>query len=381
VYQVRLRNSPLLGGIMRAIGTMSGTSLDGVDVALLDTDGETIVGFGPTASRAYTAAERAVLRAALEAATGLEARDDRPGVLAEAERVVTDAHGEAIEAFAAANGIAAGDVDIVGFHGQTVLHRPERRLTVQIGDGPALARRLGIDVVHDLRAADVAAGGQGAPLVPIYHRAMVRHAGLGLPLAVLNIGGVGNLTFIGADGELIAFDTGPGNALIDDLVHARTGAAFDDGGALALAGRVNEAVLGRLLDHPYFAAPVPKSLDRGAFPDAAGAAVELSTEDAAATLAAFTAAAVAAGAGRLPAPPRQWLVSGGGARNAAIMAALAARLRAPVSSASDHGFDADFVEAQAFAYLAVRSFRGLPLTFPGTTGVSTPLSGGIVSRP
>jgi anhydro-N-acetylmuramic acid kinase len=366
---------------MHVIGTMSGTSLDGVDVALLDTDGETIAGFGPVASRPYTPAERAVLRQALAAAAGLDDRAARPGVVAEAERIVTDAHAETIAAFLAENGIAAQEIDAIGFHGQTVLHRPQRRLTVQIGDGSRLAHQLAVQVVHDLRAADVAAGGQGAPLVPVYHRALVRHAGLDLPLAVLNLGGVGNVTFIGADGDLMAFDTGPANALIDDLVRRRTGAPYDADGALARVGRVDEAALARLMDNLYFAAPPPKSLDRGDFPGSAGAVKHLATEDAAATLTAFTAAAVAAAAAHLPAPPKRWLVAGGGARNPAILAALAARLDAPVSRAGDFGFDADFIEAQAFAYLAARSLKGLPLTFPGTTGVAAPLRGGVLSRP
>jgi anhydro-N-acetylmuramic acid kinase len=381
MYQVRRRISPARGAAMRVIGTMSGTSMDGVDVALLETDGEAILGFGPAASRPYSASEREVLRAALEAAAQLSDRGARPGVVAEAERIVTAAHGEAIATFLAEQDIAPGDVDAIGFHGQTVVHRPQRRLTIQIGDGPALARWLGISVVHDLRAADVAAGGQGAPLVPVYHRALAHYAGLARPLAILNLGGVGNVTFVGADDTLLAFDTGPGNALIDDLMQRRTGAAFDRDGAFATTGRVDERVLGRLLDHPYFSAPPPKSLDRGDFAGAAALVADLSTPDAAATLAAFTAAAVARAEVYLPARPLLWLVAGGGARNPALMAALAARLDVPVAPAEAVGLAADFIEAQAFAYLAARSLKSLPLTFPGTTGVAAPLTGGVLSRP
>jgi anhydro-N-acetylmuramic acid kinase len=366
---------------MRVIGTMSGTSLDGVDVALVETDGEAIAALGPTGFRPYAAAERALLRRALADAAALDDRTARPGALAAAERLVTDAHAEAVEGFLAEHGLAPGAIDAVGFHGQTVLHRPERRLTVQIGDGGALARRLGIAVVHDFRAADVAAGGQGAPLVPAYHRALVAMAGLEPPLAVLNLGGVGNLTFVGTDGALIAFDTGPANAPIDDLVRARTGAAFDRDGALACAGKVDVGVLGRLLVHPYFAAPPPKSLDRQDFAGAAAAVAHLSAEDAAATLAAFVAAAVARGAEHLPALPARWIVAGGGARNPAILAELRRRLATPVDPADALGWSPDAIEAQAFAFLAVRSLRGLPLTFPGTTGVMAPLTGGVTSRP
>jgi anhydro-N-acetylmuramic acid kinase len=366
---------------MRAIGLMSGTSLDGVDVALVETDGEAIQTLGPAGYRPYAEDERTLLRRALADAAGLDARAARPGALAAAERLVNEANAEAVERLLADHGLRAGQIDVVGFHGQTVLHRPERRLTVQIGAGAGLARRLGIQVVYDLRAADVAAGGQGAPLVPVYHRALAEKAGLARPLAVLNLGGVGNLTFIGAGDELIAFDTGPGNAPIDDLVRARTGAAFDRDGALALAGRADRAALERLMAHPYFAVPPPKSLDREDFRDAAAVVQALSTADAAATLAAFTAAAVARGAALLPAPPRRWIVAGGGARNPAIMAALSERLGKNVESADALGFSADAIEAQAFAFLAVRSLRGLPLTFPGTTGVTAPLTGGVLSRP
>ncbi|HVV95479.1 MAG TPA: anhydro-N-acetylmuramic acid kinase [Hyphomicrobiales bacterium] len=366
---------------MRAIGTMSGTSLDGVDVALVETDGETVEALGPTGYRPYADGERALLRQALADAAGLSDRTARPGTLAAAERLVTDAHAEAVEGFVAEHGLDRRAVDVVGFHGQTVLHRPERRLTVQIGDGAALARRLGIAVVHDLRAADVAAGGQGAPLVPAYHRALAAKADLTAPVAVLNLGGVGNLTFIGAGGELVAFDTGPANAPIDDLVGARTGAPFDRDGALARAGRADQAVLARLLARPYFAALPPKSLDRVDFADATAAVSALSTEDAAATLAAFVAASVARGAEHLPTPPARWVVAGGGSRNPAIMAELHARLGVPVEPADALGFAADAIEAQAFAFLAVRSLKGLPLTFPGTTGVAAPLPGGVVSLP
>ncbi|HEV2957820.1 MAG TPA: anhydro-N-acetylmuramic acid kinase [Xanthobacteraceae bacterium] len=362
-----------------ALGLMSGTSLDGIDAALIETDGERIARFGPVGYRPYADGERDLLRRALAAATGLSDRTARPGVLAEAEALVTRAHAEAVEDFLRALAIARREVAVIGFHGQTVLHRPERRLTVQIGDGAALARRIGISVVFDLRAADVAAGGQGAPLVPVFHRALVENLQRPRPIAVLNIGGVANVSYIdGAD--LVACDTGPGNALIDDLMMARAGASYDRDGAAAAQGRVDEAWVAAALAHPFFAAPPPKSLDRNAFAslDAAG----FSLEDGAATLTAFTAAAVAAVVPLLPRVPRSWIVAGGGARNATLMRMLAARLApATVETAQTLGWSSDAIEAQAFAFLAVRALNGLPITFPGTTGAPRPLTGGVVARP
>lgn len=362
---------------MRAIGLMSGTSMDGVDVALIDTDGEAILGFGPVGGRPYAAEERALLVRAVETARRLERREDRSGGLDEAERMVTDAHASAVEAFLAVHGLKADDIDLVGFHGQTVIHRPERGFTVQLGDGERLAARLGIDVVHDLRAADMAAGGEGAPLVPVFHRALAAHAGLDLPVVIANIGGVANVTWVG-EGDPVAFDTGPGNAPIDDLVRARTGAACDRDGRLAAAGRVDRTALARLLDHPFFDAEPPKSLDRDAF-DLAPVA-ELDLADAAATLTAFAAEALSMAEQHFTFPPRQWIVSGGGARNPSLMAALASRVAAPVLTADKAGWNAEHVEAQAFAYLAVRSLRGLALTFPTTTGVKAPMTGGVLAQ-
>ncbi|MBY6240173.1 anhydro-N-acetylmuramic acid kinase [Methylosinus sp. Sm6] len=364
--------------LVRAIGLMSGTSMDGVDVALLETDGVQLLSFGPTLSAPYGEEDRALLRAALAKAVDLEDRMARPGPLAEAERVVTERHAEAVEAFLRENEIDAAAIDVVGFHGQTVLHRPERRLTVQIGDGAALARRLGIDVVYDLRAADVAAGGQGAPLVPAYHRALVAASGLDGPVAVLNIGGVANVTLVDGAAEPVACDTGPGNALIDDLMLARTGVAFDRDGAAAAAGRADEDALARLLAHPFFEAPPPKSLDRNDFSLAPVAG--LATADAAATLTAFTAASIGRAFPLLPAPPRLAIVCGGGAYNPTLMRELAARLPCAVERAEDIGWAGAAIEAQAFAFLAARSLKGLPLTFPKTTGAPEPLPGGRLAR-
>jgi anhydro-N-acetylmuramic acid kinase len=365
-----------------AIGLMSGTSQDGVDVALLDTDGEAIAQVGSTACRPYTAAERALLRKATAAAANLTERTARPDPVAAAEALINDAHAEAVQTFLAANAIKPDDVGVVGFHGQTLLHRPERGLTIQIGDGKALSARLGIPVVYDFRAADVAAGGQGAPLAPIYHAALVRHLGGAAPVAVLNVGGVANITCIDGD-NLIACDTGPGNALLDDFLRLRTGKPLDTDGRAAAAGKVQEDMIERLLAHPFFAAAPPKSLDRNDFRSWVGTAFDgASVEDGAATLTALTAASVARIVPHLPRPPASWVVAGGGANNPTLMRMLTERL-APARVVTAHavGWSADSLEAQAFAYLAVRSLRGLPISFPGTTGAPRPLSGGVLARP
>ena len=366
---------------MRAIGLMSGTSLDGVDVALIETDGERVTALGPTGYRPYADAERDLLRRALADGARLADRAARPGVLAEAEAFITAAHAETVERFLAEERIDRAGVEVVGFHGQTVLHKPAARLTVQIGDGPALARRLGLAVAYDFRAADVAAGGQGAPLVPAFHQAMARDLARPHPIAVLNVGGVANVTWVDG-GDPIACDTGPGNALIDDFMRARTGAPLDRDGDEAAKGRVHEDFVARVLANAFFGLPCPKSLDRNAFAFANLDLPEFSTADGAATLSALTAASVARVVPHLPSPPRAWIVSGGGARNPTLMRMLAERLApATVETADAAGWSADALEAQAFAYLAVRALRGLPLTFPKTTGVPAPMPGGVVAKP
>jgi anhydro-N-acetylmuramic acid kinase len=365
-----------------AIGLMSGTSQDGVDVALIDTDGDVIAQFGATAFRPYTKAERTLLRRATAAAENLTERTARPDIVAQAEELVNDAHAEAVQSFLTANDLEPANLAAVGFHGQTLLHRPERGLTVQIGDGRTLAARLGIPVVYDFRAADVAAGGQGAPLAPIFHRALVRQLGRESPIAVLNLGGVANATFIDGD-TLIACDTGPGNALLDDFLRLQTGHPLDTDGRKAAAGAVDEAMIARLLQHPFFAMPPPKSLDRNDFRGWVGDVLDgIGVENGAATLTALTAASVAGIVPHLPRPPATWIVAGGGARNPTLMRMLGERLApARIESAHAAGWSVDSLEAQAFAYLAVRSLRGLPISFPTTTGVPHPLSGGVLARP
>ncbi len=355
--------------------------MDGVDVALLETDGETIRAFGPALSLPYSDADREVLREALALARSMSDCGARPGMVGKADSIITTRHAEAIEILRAEHGLRHKDIDLIGFHGQTILHKPESGLTIQIGNAALLASRLGRPVVHDFRAADVAAGGQGAPLAPVFHRALAQRAGRPTPIAFLNLGGVANVTHIAGDGELIAFDTGPASALIDDWVQERTGAPYDEDGRLALAGQVDAARLTRLLADPYFALPAPKSIDRDHFATLAGEVLDgLGLEDGAATLSAFTVESIVQAMTHLPSVPLSWIASGGGVHNQSIMEGLRRRLEAEVFAAHDLGFEADFIEAQAFGFMAVRSLRGLPITYPGTTGVAEPLTGGMLAR-
>jgi anhydro-N-acetylmuramic acid kinase len=360
--------------VLRAIGLMSGTSLDGIDAALVSTDGERIFDVGPGVSIPYPEDVRAGLRALL----GREPDGAARPLIED----FTDRHAAVVSALIAEAGLSAAAVDVVGFHGQTIWHRPERRQTIQIGDAQRLANALGIAVVNDFRSADVAAGGEGAPLVPLYHAALARS--LEKPIAVLNIGGVANVTWIGEDGTdpaIVAFDVGPGNALIDDWTRTKTAQPYDVGGRLAAAGRIDSSWVMAWLKHDFFRRPPPKSLDRDDWSFALEAVATLSPEDGAATLAAFTARAVVFSLPLLPAPPVRWLVCGGGRHNPVLMEMLRSGLGAPVEPVESVGWRGDFVEAEAFALLAVRSLRGLPLTLPSTTGVPVPLSGGRLHRP
>ncbi len=368
--------------VLTAIGLMSGTSLDGVDVALIETNGERIARLGPTGYRPYEEAERDLLRQALAEGVALTDRRQRPGILAEADAFVTKVHGDVVETFLRDNGIKRGDMAGVGFHGQTVLHKPQAKLTVQIGDGAALAARLGIPVAHDFRAADVAAGGQGAPIVPVFHRAIACDLDRPGPVAVLNIGGVANVTYVEKGKDPVACDTGPGNALIDDFMRARTGKPLDRDGDQAAKGRVDENFVAQVLEHPFFAQPFPKSLDRNDFSFAHIGLPDFSVVDGAATLSALTAAAVARVVPHLPNPPRSWIVAGGGGHNPTLVRMLRERLApASVETANAVGWSVDALEAQAFAYLAVRTLKKLPITFPTTTGAARPMAGGVVARP
>ncbi len=353
---------------LRAIGLMSGTSMDGVDAALLETDGDTIFSFGPVASLPYNEEFRDRLR------TIVGQPPDESIETTSVIRLLTEIHTDAVKALIEKAGLAATDIDLLGFHGQTVFHAPQDGATYQVGDAALLAELTGIDTIADFRSSDMAAGGEGAPLAPVYHVALSRP--LERPLAVLNVGGVANVTWVSPDGGALAFDTGPGNALIDDWVKTRTGAGRDQDGKLARRGNVAATLLATLMENPYFALPVPKSLDRDAFEDALLKLQNLSDADGAATLTAFTARSVAKAAEHFPAPPLRWLVTGGGRHNPALMAALRRELALPVEPVEAVGWDGDALEAQAFAFLAARSRFAMPLSFPQTTGAAKPTTGG-----
>ena len=361
----------LKASVIRALGAMSGTSLDGVDAAVVETDGEAIHGFGPSAYRPYSAEEQLILRAALGKWPG------DPG-LEPAQALVEEAHADVLSEFEGAQ--------LIGFHGQTLAHEPEGRGTHQLGDGAALSQRLGLPVVWDFRSSDIRLGGQGAPLAPFFHFACARWIGATEPLCFLNLGGVGNLTWVDPArarpeeaGALLAFDTGPANAPINDLMHARRGLPYDEGGRLAAQGQVVDGALELFLDEPYFLRMPPKSLDRDAFADMLDLVRELGDADAAATMTGMAAAAVMRGLEHCPTPPARLLVTGGGRHNPVMMRMLRAGLDCPVDPVEAVGLDGDMLEAQAFAYLAVRVARGLPTSCPGTTGVRAAVGGGVIS--
>jgi anhydro-N-acetylmuramic acid kinase len=367
---------------LRAIGLMSGTSLDGIHIALIETDGVAITAFGPTGCRRYSKAEQEVLQQALAEGANLTDRNARPGVLVEAEMLVTRTHTEALDSFVTEQKISFADIDVVGLHGQTVLHRPRARLTAQLGDAKAIARRCNVKVVHDFRAADMEAGGQGAPLTPVFHCAMAGTLDRPRPVAVLNIGGVANVTYCDGEAAPVACDTGPGNALIDDFMRAHTGRAHEDHGIMASRGKPDGELIARALRDPFFAELPPKSLDRNAFCLASLSLPDFSLADGAATLSALTATAVGRIIPHLPAAPATWIAIGGGARNRTLIKFLSEIVApAKVETADEVGWSADALEAQAFAHLAVRTLRGLPITFPTTTGVPKPMVGGVIAHP
>jgi anhydro-N-acetylmuramic acid kinase len=361
-----------------AVGLMSGTSMDGVDAALIATDGVRITERGPGLTLPYAPEFRKRLRGVLGDAAEL-------ATVAAVETELTDLHGEAVRRLLTMADRRASDVAVVGFHGQTIHHAPALGVTRQIGDGDRLAKQLGADVVTDFRSADVAAGGEGAPLAPLYHLAL--SAEIERPVAVLNLGGVANVTWIGAaapDAPLesipvLAFDTGPGNALIDDWTERHTGEPLDRDGRLASQGKIDEAVLSALLDDSFYGRSPPKSLDR---PSLGGLPLmRLNPADGAATLVAFTAAAVGIAANHFPAPVKRCLVTGGGRHNPILMKALSAILDVPVMPVEAAGWNGDFLEAEAFALLAVRALRGLPLSLPAITGARESVLGGRLHRP
>jgi anhydro-N-acetylmuramic acid kinase len=374
------------GNPIWALGLMSGTSMDGVDAALVLTDGETIAEFGPSVFIAYGEGYRSQMMAANQAAPLASTetlRDLRrwPPALTVLAKCAVEIHLDAIDRL-------GGSPQVVGFHGQTVSHRPAEGFTLQLGDGAAVAAGCGVTTVWDFRSEDMLAGGEGAPLAPFFHFALAQRAGLDAPAAFLNLGGVGNVTWIDpsadvpdAPGALLAFDTGPANALLDDFMAARTGTGYDAGGATASHGSIASDVLARLPGFPYLERTPPKSLDRNDFLPVLDAVSELNTEDGAATLTTFTADCVAASLRHMPSPPTRWLVCGGGRKNLTMMRMLTERLDAPVDPVEAVDLDGDMLEAQAFAYLAVRVLRGLPTSAPATTGCRAPVCGGRISYP
>lgn len=371
--------APAAPAIKSALGMMSGTSMDGIDIALIRTDGDAHVtrAAGQCLSFPYSDETRALLKAVLRQ------EDAASPAMQAACAAVTDEYIAALDRYFKATGLTPADIEVIGAHGQTVTHRPEKRLTIQLGDPARLAAHAGLPVVFDLRQNDVANGGQGAPLLPVYHRALVRGAGLDLPVAVLNLGGVGNITWIGrGEADFIAFDTGPANAYLDDWMMRHTGARMDEGGKTAAAGKADAALVADFLSHPYFAQHPPKSLDREDFAHIIPAAAHLSLADGAATLAECTAASAARALSHLPQAPHAVFVCGGGSRNPHIMRRLAALMPdCRVATLEDLGVDPDAVEAEGFAYMAVRSQNGAPISFPGTTGAPTPLTGGRTYAP
>ncbi len=364
-----------------AVGLMTGTALDGnVDVGLIRSDGETVLEFGPISLEPYPPQVRPLLLEAVDAAARWGFEGPEPASFAPAEDALTRAQAAAVLNVLDRHGIDRGRIAAIGFHGQTVLHRPatanRRGATRQLGSGALMAQLTGIRTVNDFRSADVAAGGQGAPLAPIYHRALLRRIEAGEDTAMLNLGGVANISWAAADGTLHAFDTGPANAPLDDWIARHTGEAMDRDGRIAAGGRVDEVKLAALLDAPFFSAAYPKSLDRNAF--TAQMAEGYGLEDGAALLASFSAGAVARGLALLPARIRRLVVCGGGRKNPYLMRQIAERCGVEAVDADALGLRGDGVEAECFALLALRRRRGLPISFPMTTGVAAPLVGGVV---
>lgn len=353
-----------------AIGTMSGTSLDGIDIALIKTDGAQLIETGAAITVPYSAAMQARLRDVL-------GKPDHPAVPALSVEV-TQLHADAIRQLLRHENLNAADINLIGFHGVTLWHAPEQKKTLVLGDGARLAKTLGIPVMAELRATDVALGGRGAPLVPLYHAALA--SALPKPLAILNIGGITNVTFLGADGLVWASDIGPGNALCNDVLQAVTGQAFDEDGRIAASGTIQPTLLAQWLQQ--LARPLPHAVERTALHAVITQSLtlindhKLTLKDCLATLLALTVGIVALAAAQLPQPPLQWLVTGGGRHNRTLMAALATALQVPVQAVEAVGWQGDFLEAQAWGYLAVRGLLGLPITLPTTTGAPYPATSG-----
>ncbi len=354
--------------IYTAIGLMSGTSIDAVDAALIKTDGENIIENIDFISVPYSDEDKKAIRACL----GLF--EDKDGLIKKAEEIIHKRHIEAIDK------LNASFVDVIAFHGHTITHAPEKKFTWQIGDAQKLAKQSGIEVIKDLRINDIKSGGQGAPLLPIYHYALLKNKNIPLPVAVLNLGGVANYTYISEDEELLAFDTGPANALIDDFINIRTGKPYDNEGKLAASGEYNLDLVKKWLEHDFFKTSPPKSLDRDAW-NILDDVMSMSDKDGAANLTAFTVLAAVIGTIFFEKDPYQIFVTGGGRHNLTIMEGLSEALDIKIRNIDEIECNGDAIEAEGFAYLAVRSLKNLPITFPTTTGVSSPISGGRSYKP
>lgn len=366
-----------------AVGLMTGTVLDGnIDVALLRTDGLNATSFGHYALVPYRSETVELLRECQQQALEWQFSGPEPAVFAQTEKLLTLEQSAAVAEHLDNAGIAVQDVNVVGFHGQTILHRPPvgdvHGMTRQLGDGALMARTLGVDVVHDFRSADMLAGGQGAPLSAIYHRALLDRLGASGDTAVLNLGGVGNLSWWDGAEKLVAFDTGPANAPINDFVRHMGHGDYDVDGRIAASGVVDEARLQSLLEHPYLSAQFPKSLDR--FDFSRDMADGCNVSDGAALLTAFSAAAVGLALDLLPQRPEKLIVCGGGRHNASLMKALNERCGTAVVTAETVGWRGDAIEAECFAYLAVRAIKALPSSFPHTTGTQVPTCCGVINR-
>lgn len=351
--------------IYRAVGLMSGTSMDGIDAAIIETDGHTLNKVLGGNTYPYNPEFRKKLRFVI---------DNHNNDYADVEKELTLLHAEAVKDVLQKLNLKTEEIDYVGFHGHTIYHAPAKGITIQIGDGALLAKEIQIPVVNDFRSADVKAGGQGAPLVPIYHQALV--TGKEKPIAIVNIGGVANVTWIGKnEGDLLAFDTGPGNALLDEWIEEKTGDSFDKDGAIASSGKVDSKLLAEFMDDTFYKVFPPKSLDRKDLKNI-DKQYSIKTEDGAATLAAYTAETIISAEKFFPYPVKRWLITGGGRHNTAIMRYLRNKLAVPVDTIDSIGPNGDLVEAQAFGFLAVRSILGLPISFPGTTGIKEDKCGG-----
>ncbi len=355
--------------IITAIGLMSGTSLDGIDVALIKSDGQKIISrdtnkyypYSPKIRNSLTKLINNKINSLLE--------------IKEIELEITKKHIAAVKDFLAKNKIDKKDVDVIGFHGQTILHHPEQKITWQIGNAQMLASNIGIDVVADFRTKDLVFGGQGAPLVPSYHLALFQD--YKKPLLVLNIGGVTNVTYIKnnaaenliAEENLIAFDVCFGNAPLNDLVYEKTGKDFDKNGLLAKSGKVNHDFVKAILALGYFKKQPPKSLDRNQFDLVIKKFSKLIMEDILASLVFVIGQAVNNVLKFLPSKPLEIIVCGGGRKNLEIMNSIKNATQIKTTNIDDLKIDGDFVEAQAFGFLAIRNLLNLPTSYPKTTGI------------